>query len=276
MSITNPKARADTSPSDPIQTFGTDGLKPMERSSAVARFFMALVAWVERLNLKYTTVGNPSIYDNAVFPWVAEIEREWLAIRTELDRLLVRKDELPGFHEISSDVSTVSQDRGWKTFLLAGYGLCSEQNVRQCPETWRIVRKIPGLKTAMFSILEPGKHLPAHRGPYNGLLRLHLGLIVPEPREHVAIRVGSEVYHWQEGRAVVFDDAYDHEAWNRTAHVRVVLFIDFLKPLRFPANVLNWLMLSLAVFTPFIREGQDNQRKWEKRFYAEAEALRNR
>jgi aspartyl/asparaginyl beta-hydroxylase (cupin superfamily) len=49
-------------------------------------------------------------------------------------------------------------------------------------QTWRIVQKTPGLKTAMFSIFEPGKRLPPHRGRYNGVLRLHLGLRVPEPR----------------------------------------------------------------------------------------------
>ena len=91
----------------------------------------------------------------------------------------------------------------------------------------------------MFSILEPGKHLPPHRGPYNGVLRLHLGLIVPEPREQLGIRVDNDVYRWQEGEAVIFDDAYEHEAWNRTPHTRVVLFVDFRKPLRFPANVLQ-------------------------------------
>jgi beta-hydroxylase len=56
----------------------------------------------------------------------------------------------------------------------------------------------------------------------------------------------------------------------------VVLFVDFRKPLRFPANVLNWLLLNLAMFTPFIREGMDNQKTWEKKFYEEAEVLRNR
>ena len=79
----------------------------------------------------------------------------------------------------------------------------------------------------MFSILEPGKHLPPHRGPYNGVLRLHLGLIVPEPREQLGIRVDKDVYRWKEGEAVIFDDAYEHEAWNRTPHTRVVLFVDF-------------------------------------------------
>jgi aspartyl/asparaginyl beta-hydroxylase (cupin superfamily) len=56
----------------------------------------------------------------------------------------------------------------------------------------------------------------------------------------------------------------------------VVLFVDFVKPLRFPANLVNWLLMNIAVFTPFIREGLDNHQEWEKRFYAEAEALRKR
>lgn len=258
------------------QRFGTNGIKPMGRPSRVTRIFMEVVAAAERLNLRCSTVGNPPIYDNSVFPWTHEIEQNWRAIRSELDRVLTRKDDLPGFHEISSDVSTISHDRGWKTFLLCGYGFHSEANIKLCPQTWRICQKIPGLITVMFSILEPGKHLPPHRGPYNGVLRLHLGLIVPEPRGQLGIRVEKEIYRWREGEAVIFDDAYEHEAWNNTAHTRVVLFVDFIKPTRFPARFLNWLLLNLAVFTPFIREGMDNQKAWEKKFYEEAEALRNR
>lgn len=267
--------RANHDPS-PAQKFGTTGIKPMERPSLVTRFFMRVVAGAERLNLALSKVGNPPIYDNAVFPWTQLVEREWRSIRAELDRVLIRKDELPGFHELATDVSTISQDRGWKTFLLAGYGFRSENNIRLCPETWRLCQNIPGLITVMYSILEPGKHLPPHRGPYNGVLRLHLGLIVPEPRDQLGIRVENEIYRWREGEAVIFDDAYEHEAWNRTPHTRVVLFVDFRKPLRFPANLINWLLLHLAVFTPFIREGMDNQKAWEKKFYAQAEALRNR
>jgi len=65
--------------------------------------------------------------------------------------VLGRKDQLPGFHEISSDVATISQDRDWKTFLLCGYGFKSENNIRQCPETWHICQKIPGLVTPSHS-----------------------------------------------------------------------------------------------------------------------------
>ncbi|MFC7398764.1 aspartyl/asparaginyl beta-hydroxylase domain-containing protein [Chelatococcus sp. GCM10030263] len=258
------------------QTFGTEGIAPMERPSLVTRILMAVVAWAERLNLKHSKVGNPPVYDNATFPWAAEIEKEWHLIRAELERVLVRQSELPSFQDISTDVKTISQDTGWKTFFLAGYGLKSEKNVAQCPETWRIVQKIPGLKTAMFSIFEPGKHLPAHRGPYNGVLRLHLGLIVPEPRDKLAIRVENQICHWEEGKALIFDDAFNHEAWNHTDKTRVVLFVDFVKPLGFPARFVNWALLNIAIFTPFIREGLDNHNEWEKRFYAEAEAFRNR
>jgi aspartyl/asparaginyl beta-hydroxylase (cupin superfamily) len=259
-----------------VQKFGTEGIKPMGRPNLIVSLLMRIVAAVERLNLACSKVGNPAIYNNAIFPWTAQIERGWREIRVELDKVLVRKDELPGFHEISTDVLTTSQDNGWKTYLLTGYGVSSKANIAACPQTWRVCQNIPGLITAMFSILEPGKHLPAHRGPYNGVLRLHLGLIVPDPREHLGIRVGSEVYRWREGEVVIFDDAYEHEAWNRTPHTRVVLFVDFVKPLHQPARFLNWLLLKLAIFTPFIREGTENQKKWEKRFYAQAEALRNR
>ncbi len=274
-SVADQPAKIDQN-QDPVQTFGTEGIKPLRRPSVITRAFMAVVAWVERLNLAFSKVGNPPIYDNAVFPWTGELESAYPAIRAELERILTRKDDLPGFHEIASDVSVTSNDSGWKTFFLCGYGFRSDKNIALCPQTWAACQKIPGLITATFSILEPGKHLPPHRGPYNGVLRLHLGLMVPEPREQLGIRVDKHLYRWANGEAVIFDDAYEHEAWNYTPHTRVVLFVDFVKPLRFPARFLNWLLLHLAVFTPFIREGVDNQMAWEKKFYAEPEAQRNR
>lgn len=271
--IASPKT-SDSKPDS--QTFGTSGIAPMGRPSPVTRFFMGIVAWAEKLNFKYAKLGNPPVYDNATFPWSAEVEKAFPEIRAELDKVLVRQSELPTFQDISTDVKTISTDSGWKTFFLVGFGVKSEQNIAACPKTWAAVQKIPGLKTAMFSIFEPGKHLPAHRGPYNGVLRLHLGMIVPEPADKLAIRVKDQICHWQEGKALIFDDAYEHEAWNHTDKTRVVLFVDFDKPLRYPARFVNWALMNLAVFTPFIREGLDNHKEWEKKFYAEAEAFRNR
>jgi beta-hydroxylase len=263
--------------SPPAQVVKTDGLQDtMSRSGLLNRALIGVAAWAERLNLQHATLGNPPIYDNRVFPWAAEVEHDWPLIRAELDRILTRKDDLPAFHEISGEVRSISTDRNWKTFLICAYGLKSQEAIRACPETWRVLQKIPGLKTAMFSIFEPGKHLPAHRGPYNGVLRLHLGLIVPQAQPgSVAIRIADRTCEWHEGRALIFDDAFEHEAWNHSDGVRVVLFVDFVKPLRFPAKLVNALLLNIAVFTPFIREGYEAQKKWEKLFFGGMRANRN-
>ena len=252
---------------EPQQNFATAGIAPLSRPSAITRLFMAVVAWAERLNLRHARLGNPPVYDKAEFPWVRALEAGSSLIRAELTRILERQAELPAFQDISVDVRTITKDAGWKTFFLVGFGVKSAENIRRCPDTWRLVQNIPGLKTAMFSIFEPGKHLPPHRGPYNGVLRFHLGLIVPDHPDKIGIRVANRICHWQEGKALIFDDAYEHEAWNHSSEVRVVLFVDFVKPLRFPANLLNWLILHLAVFTPFIREGYVAQKKWEKLFF---------
>ena len=197
-------------------------------------------------------------------------------IRAELERVLVRKDELPSFHEIATRGRKRSPPTAaGRPSFSCGFGMQSERNIALCPETWAAVQHIPGLKTAMFSIFEPGKHC-AHRGPYNGVLRLHLGLIVPGTARQASPSASTDqVCHWQEGKVLIFDDAYEHEAWNHTDKMRVVLFVDFVKPLRFPANFVNWLLLNVAVFTPFIREGLDAHKEWEKKFYAQAEQLRN-
>ncbi|MBB5753903.1 beta-hydroxylase [Prosthecomicrobium pneumaticum] len=246
----------------------TAGLEDtMSRPGLAARLVQRLVDAAEALNLRHSAVGNPPVFPTEAFPWAKAIEAEWRLIRAELDRVLVRKGDLPAFHEIASEVRSISADRNWKTFLLYGYGIRSEEAIRQCPETWRILQGIPGLKSAMFSIFEPGKHLPPHRGPYNGVLRFHLGLIVPDEPDKIGIRVADRVCHWREGEALIFDDAYEHEAWNHSDRVRVVLFVDFEKPTRFPARLVNRAVLRLAVFTPFIREGYKAQKAWERMFY---------
>lgn len=268
-----------TSPStaaDPKQAFKTDGMEAMARPNWRARALMRLISFVEGMNVKCSKVGNPPVFENAVFPWAKGVEAEWEAVRKELEVVLERKEELPNFQDISTDVKTITKDNQWKTFFFVGYGVKCQPNIDRCPETWRVLQKIPGLKTAMFSILAPGKHIPHHRGPYNGVLRLHLGLIIPEPREKIRIRVDKQFCTWSNGKALIFDDAYDHEVWNDTPHTRVVLFVDFVKPLRFPGNFFNWLVLNLAVFTPFIQEANENHKAWEKKYYAQLDAYRNR
>jgi beta-hydroxylase len=48
-------------------------------------------------------------------------------------------------------------------FSAGGLRLSSWNNIELYPDTWRICN-IPGLITVMFSIMEPGKHLPPYYG----------------------------------------------------------------------------------------------------------------
>lgn len=231
------------------------------------KLFTKLVDWVEKLNIRQSKVGNAPVFSNDTFPWAAELEREWPKIRAELEDVVARREELPNFQDISADVATITQDNNWKTFFLYGYGHRLDDNCARCPETDRLLQKIPGMKTAMFSILSPRKHIPAHRGPYNGVLRFHLGLIVPEPREQCRIRIDERIETWSEGKALLFDDAFDHEVWNDTDGVRVVLFVDFLRPLRWPACWINRFMIWLAHYTPYIKDAIKNHNTWAKKYY---------
>ena len=223
----------------------------------------ALESFVARVSRQ----GDPMIYDPAQFPWTAQIEAEWKVIRSELDRVMQYRDRMPSFHEILKEVRTITTDDHWKTFFLTGIGMDCRENAQRCPETMRLLGKIPGMKTAFFSILSPHKHIPAHRGAYNGILRFHLGLLVPEPAQQCRIRIGNQVRHWTEGKSLIFDDTFNHEVWNDTDGFRVVLFVDFARPLRQPFHALNELLLSVGALAPFLREAGGKQKQWEKTFY---------
>lgn len=211
-----------------------------------------------------STVGNTPFFDPRMFPWAPKLEANWETVRKELDQVLRNQDRIPNFQDISKDQKNLTQDDRWKTFFLYGYGYKMEGNCALCPETTKLVESVPGMYTAFFSVLAPGKHIPPHRGPYNGLLRAHLGLIVPEPKEKCRIQVGDQTQHWETGKCMVFDDTYRHQVWNDTDGTRVVLFLDIKRPLAWPGSLLNRIILQLIRWSPYIQDARRNHRAWEQ------------
>ncbi|MDQ6617248.1 MAG: aspartyl/asparaginyl beta-hydroxylase domain-containing protein [Actinomycetota bacterium] len=222
--------------------------------------------------LRYSEVETTPFLPQERFPWIQSLEDGVDVIRAELDGVLTHQDELPNFQDISTDQRALTDDDKWKTYFFFGYGFKSEANCARCPQTTRLLQEVPGLTTAFFSILSPHKHIPPHRGPWRGVIRYHLALKIPEPSDQCGIRVGGEVAHWTEGKSLVFDDGYEHSAWNDTDGVRVVLFVDVLRPLRGPGEWANKALIKAIALSPFIRDGKARHRDWEKRF----EAIRNR
>ncbi len=162
--------------------------------------------------------------DPAVFPFVADLEAAAPAILAELARL----DPECDFVESPDSLTTVRDgydERGWRSFPLFGEAGDLEVHRARCPRTTRAVEAVPGMVHAGFSLFRPGTHLFPHRGERAGVLRAHLGLVVP-PGD-VGLRAGDELRRWVPGRAWILDDTFEHEAWNHAASDRVVLIVSF-------------------------------------------------
>src|SRR5690606_37374078 len=125
-------------------------------------------------------------------------------------------ERIPEFREVSHDQAHLAPEGKWKTFFFYAYGHRAERNCERCPITARVVESIPGMQTAFFSILAPGARIAPHRGPHAGLLRYHLGLVVPGRGERCGIRVHDRILRWGVGESLIFDDTYEHEAWNES------------------------------------------------------------
>ena len=160
-----------------------------------------ILHWLDGYFRRHSLVGDRTFFDTAQFPWIPTFEAHWPVIRRELDGLLCHREMLPSFQQIATPERHLSSDDGWKTYFFFGYGLEIRHTPERCPETARLIRQIPGMTTALFSFLAPGKRLPPHRGPYGGVLRYHLALKIPEPAGLCGLRVGTDVRHGRRGAA---------------------------------------------------------------------------
>ena len=120
---------------------------------------------------------------------------------------------------------------GWKRFYLKWYGAKHPSAEALCPKTVALLNQIPGVKAAMFAELPPGGKLNPHRDPFAGSLRYHLGLSTPND-DACYIEVDGIRHSWRDGQGVIFDETYVHEAYNKTAQNRIILFCDMERPLK--------------------------------------------
>jgi len=225
------------------------------------RLIDAIAGFVSRQGL----VDDRPVYGPRDFPALAPVEANWMDIRAELDRLLQDRASLPAFHQISPDQQRISKESHWKVFVLFGFGVPVEKNCARCPETTRLLRTVPGLQSAWFSILAPRYHIPRHRGITKTVLRAHLGLIVPEQRDQCIMQVRDCTVSWERGKILVFDDFYPHEIWNDTDEERVVLIFDFNRPMRPLGRLVNSALLWGIKRTAYFRDAERNLKSWEER-----------
>ena len=240
-------------------------LRVLARSS-ILRLGKELRPAINGLLGRHSKIGAPPYFDPAGFDWVPGLEASWEAIRKEAEFVLQARAHLPPLHQISPDHSRIDvPDDKWRVYFLKGYGFWLDENCRRCPATSEAVRRIPGVESAFFSILEAGKHIPRHRGPTRAIFTCHLGLLLPQEREKCWIEVDRIRRHWDPGTTLIFDDTYKHEVLNDTGEDRVILLLHLRRPIRFPVSLLGSAIFGAIKWSPFVQDGLRNQRRWQER-----------
>lgn len=186
-----------------------------------------------------------TFYDDALFPWMSELESRTDVIKSELQEMLARRgDEFVPYIQYAPDDPVnqwdkLNHSRNWSGFHLYAHGAPVQEHLAQCPRTAEALALVdavdfPGLcPNAMFSALAPGAHIPPHTGETNARLVAHLPLVVPD---RCSYRVGHDWRQWREGKCWVFDDTIEHEARNDSDQLRVILMFDVWNPLLSPAE----------------------------------------
>jgi beta-hydroxylase len=235
-------------------------------NSRLVRFGKRQRKWINPYIKRHSKVGDEAVFDRAHFPWLTAMEADWENIRDEALAVLKHRDAIPPLAQISPDHKGLDDSNKWRSFFLWGYGFKIGQNCDRCPNTSAALANVPGLQTAMFSIHAPGMAIPPHKGVTSGMCVFHLGLKVPKDTDNCAIRVQDQVVHWQDGEAFVFDDTREHETWNRTDDERVILLVQFNRPLRFPGNIVASLFFQAIRRSSFVGSARRKLGDWESTF----------
>jgi len=197
--------------------------------------------------MEYAYPGLPDIefYEREEFPWLPEFEAATADIQRELGRILV-EDEA-GFspyiqyddHLPLDQWRELNKSPRWSAFHFYDKGHAIEERCARAPATMAAVRRLPQAvvdqrsPTAMFSVLQPKTRIPPHTGIANFRLVVHLPLVLPGG---CGFRVGGEQREWRLGEAWVFDDTIEHEAWNESDEIRIILICDIWSPRLSPAE----------------------------------------
>ena len=174
---------------------------------------------------------------SARFDWIEALEAATDSVRAEMEGIMSSASARE--RVFGSDALEAEHLRGigavpsWNAYYFFRHGIRRDDNWRSCPLTARTLEALPlsAIREhgpeVLFSVFTPGTHLMPHRGVTNTRVVGHLPLVIPED---CALKVGGEIHEWHEGRVVVFDDTYEHEAWNRSRSTRVVLIFDVWNP----------------------------------------------
>ena len=190
-----------------------------------------LAPYTTLINLR-SAVPNQPVLDVEQLPELAPLQQNWEMIRDEALQLYDAGHI--GTSEKYNDLAfNTFFKKGWKRFYLKWYDDFLPSAQELCPKTVDLVRSIPSVNAALFVVLSPRSQLGAHRDPFAGSLRYHLGLLTPNS-ENCQITIDGTPHAYYDGKPLLFDETYIHNAVNDTDLPRLILFCDVTRPVAGP------------------------------------------
>ncbi|MEO9967205.1 MAG: aspartyl/asparaginyl beta-hydroxylase domain-containing protein [Reichenbachiella sp.] len=206
------------------------------------------------------------------YPKLKILEDNYEVVRKECEDILAFKDDIMDIKNLLGDYTKGGiHVVKWKSYVLKS-GDFVQENCKFCPETTKILKQIPRLRTAFFSILDPNQYITPHEGYYNGFMRYHLGVIIPNNNEndecwiriandkipHENLEAEGDKYYWKNGEGVLFNDNYSHDAKNESDQIRVILWLDVERKLPFPLRGINAFLLNIMFSTQIMKNVAKN------------------
>jgi aspartate beta-hydroxylase len=181
-------------------------------------------------------IATPPILDcDRYFPDHVVFTEHWQKIRDECLQLMQDMGTIPHFHEVMPEQQPLSEygNKYWRLLVLRAYGIDHPGNQAKFPFTASLFKHNKSIQSVAISFLEGQKHIPTHRGPFRGVLRYHLGLVIPRNTDGSStsrLRINGLIHELSEGHGLLWDDTFLHEAWNDSESVRAVMLIDVVRP----------------------------------------------
>src|SRR6516162_8518378 len=191
----------------------------------------------------FSAVPNRPILQVGMVPELTTLRDNWQEIREEALHLFAQ-GQIKAADKYNDWGFNSFFRSGWKRFYLKWYEDFLPSAATMCPKTVALLQDMPTVHGAMFALLSPGGRLVAHRDPFAGSLRYHLGLVVPKSSGPCRIIVDGEPHSWRDGEDLLFDETYIHTAENMAKETRIILFCDVERPLRtrFMTNMNRWVI----------------------------------
>jgi tetratricopeptide (TPR) repeat protein len=181
---------------------------------------------------------SPAFFERETFSWSEQLEAQFPAIRAEiLAGLDVPQDGRPylgdGHHLEGEQWQPLVNKMNWASVHLYSRGIANRDVVDKFPLTLAALESLPlatpsGNPAEVFiSVLAPHTRIPEHFGVSSAILTAHLPIEVPPG---CGLKVHEETRAPEEGKLMVFDDTWQHCAWNDSDQQRVVLIFELWHP----------------------------------------------